>query len=71
LQNGRDVLAAKARPVMITKFSSGYNGNGLAGRLKNHADIDPKPRPVKRLKEATDTKIPKSRKKQVKADGCD
>ena len=57
--------------MMITKFSSGYNGNGLAGRLKNHADIDPKPRPVKRLKEATDTKIPKSRKKQVKADGCD
>lgn len=44
LQNGRDVLAPRAQPVMITNFSSGYNGNGLAGRLKYESESAPKPR---------------------------
>jgi hypothetical protein len=44
LQNGRDVLAPRAAPVMITNFSSGYNGNGLAGRLKYDGEAVVKPR---------------------------
>ena len=56
---------------MITNFSSGYKGNGLGGRLKNHAESDPKPRPVKRLKEASETKIPKTRQKKAKAADLD
>jgi hypothetical protein len=52
---------------MIADFSKGYNGNGLAGRLMNHAGNDPKPRPAKRIADTGDAKIPKSRKKKVKA----
>jgi hypothetical protein len=44
LQNGRDVLAPRERPVMITNFSSGYNGNGLALRIKNDGEAVPKAR---------------------------
>jgi hypothetical protein len=44
LQSGRDVLAPRERPVMITNFSSGYNGNGLALRLKYDGEAAPKPR---------------------------
>ena len=71
MQNGQDVLAPKERPVMVTNFSSGYKGNGLGGRLKNHAEVDPKPRPIKRIKEASDTKIPKTRQKKAKAADID
>ena len=52
---------------MIAHFSKGYKGNGLAGRLMDHAGNDPKPRPVKRIADTGDAKIPKSRKKKVKA----
>jgi len=66
LQNGRDVLAPRARPVMITNFSSGYNGNGLAGRLMNYADSERPPRPVKRIKEAVEARPKKARQKKAK-----
>jgi hypothetical protein len=71
LQNGRDVLAPRATPVMIADFSKGYKGNGLAGRLTNHSGNDPKRRPVKRIADAGDAKVPKSRVKKVKASGFD
>jgi len=69
LQAGQDVLAPKERPVMITNFSSGYMGNGLAGRLKNYADAESKPAAVKRILEAqgAPTKQPRQ-KKARKAD---
>ena len=66
LQNGRDVLAPRARPVMITNFSSGYNGNGLAGRFMNYANSERPPRPVKRVKEAVEAKPKKVRQKKAK-----
>jgi hypothetical protein len=60
LQNGRDVLAPRATPVMITNFSSGYNGNGLAGRLKY--DGEPVVKPRKRAPKAIEEVPKKSRK---------
>jgi hypothetical protein len=54
---------------MITNFSSGYMGNGLAGSLKNYADAESKPAAVKRILEAqgAPTKQPRQ-KKARKAD---
>jgi len=69
LQSGKDVLAPKETPVMITNFSSGYKGNGLAGRLMNHAHAESKPRPVKRIMEADDG--PKKQPRQKKAKKSD
>jgi hypothetical protein len=54
---------------MITNFSSGYKGNGLAGRLMNHAHAESKPRPVKRIMEADDG--PKKQPRQKKAKKSD
>jgi hypothetical protein len=51
---------------VITNFSSGYNGNGLAGRLMNYADSERPPRPVKRIKEAVEARPKKARQKKAK-----
>jgi hypothetical protein len=53
---------------MITNFSSGYNGNGLAGRLMNYADSERPPRPLKRIKEEVEARPKKARQKKAKVD---